>query len=513
MTVHTRRASASVSAAAGTAATVAVITVAATTITAMIAMAIAGDLTAIAAIVITIIAVTAVVGGHLLRATVGSAHRLRVTMVGDPSRRGDTITVASAIISDRPTAGQACRMAPLRPAVASGNLFTRLIVIATVGLFIGACSSVRYYAQAATGQGKLIIHRRSLNNVVGDPDTLPALAARLRSAQLARRFASEKLGLPDNRSYRSYVELGRPYVVWNVFATPRYSVDAIPQCFPIAGCVAYRGWFSEEAARRDSAQLKGAGKDVWVGGVPAYSTLGWFADPIVSSMLRWDDDELDGTIFHELAHQLIYLKGDTAFNESFATFVQTEGLTQWRGSLGLPARADHDQAINDGFNHKVLDLRNRLRAVYAGGGSDTMLEAGKQREISAFRRDYAHWRDCRWPQDHRYDTWVAAPINNARLLPFGLYDQWVPAFAVLFERAGRRWPPFYASVRQLAAESASHRDNVLRALLPSGDSAHHEVSDGDCPASGFPTLAPASTFHAVSRADSPAAFASPTNSR
>lgn len=336
-----------------------------------------------------------------------------------------------------------------------------------VGLVLCACSSLRYYAQAAHGQGELIVHRRALNKLVHDPATDPQLAARLQLAQQARRFASQRLGLPDNRSYTGYVELHRPYVVWNVFATPRYSVEAVPQCFPVTGCVAYRGWFSEVDAKADASKLQARGDDVWVGGVPAYSTLGWFADPILSSMLRWDDDELDGTIFHELAHQLIYVKGDTAFNESFATFVQTEGLREWRQSRGLPPQDDRARALDDGFTMLVLDLRERLKALYASGVDEPAMDAGKQREIEAFRRRYAQWRERDWPHDHRYDTWVAQPINNARLLPLGLYDQWTPAFAVLFQRAKRQWPAFYARVRELARKPKAQREKLLQALLDS----------------------------------------------
>ncbi len=341
----------------------------------------------------------------------------------------------------------------------------RLIVIAAVGLLLCACSSLRYYAQAAHGQGELIVHRRAVGRLVRDPATDPELAARLQQAQQARRFAAQQLALPDNRSYTGYVALDRPYVVWNVFATPRFSVQAVPQCFPVAGCVAYRGWFKEADAQADAARLRARGDDVWISGVSAYSTLGWFADPILSSMLRWDDDELDGTIFHELAHQLIYVKGDTAFNESFATFVQTEGLREWRQSRGLPPPDEHARAMGDGITRLALDLRTRLATLYASGVDEPAMEAGKQREIAAFRTRYAQWRDREWPNDHRYDAWVAMPINNARLLPFGLYDRWTPAFAVLFRRASRRWPAFYASVRKLAREPKAQRDQALQALL------------------------------------------------
>lgn len=342
----------------------------------------------------------------------------------------------------------------------------RLLAFAAMSLGLCSCGSIRYYAQAVHGQGELVLRRQPVRKLLKDPATDPKLAARLSLALVAREFASRHLDLPENRSYTSYVALDRPYVVWNVFATPRYSVEAIRHCFPIAGCVAYRGWFGEAAAKADAERMRRRGDDVWVGGVPAYSTLGWFADPILSSMLRWDDDELAGTIFHELAHQLIYVKGDTAFNESFATFVQTEGLREWRASRDLPPGDGRSQAMADGFTKLVLDLRDRLKALYARGADAEVMEAGKQREIAAFRERYARWRDAHWPNDHRYDAWVARPINNARLLPFGLYDQWTPAFAALFRGAGGQWPAFYARVRALAREPKAERDAALRGLLP-----------------------------------------------
>lgn len=335
-----------------------------------------------------------------------------------------------------------------------------------LSLVLCACNGVRYYVQAVHGQGELVLRRQPVRKLLRDPAIDPKLAARLSLALAAREFASHHLDLPDNRSYTSYVALPRPYVVWNVFATPRYSVEAVRHCFPVAGCVAYRGWFSEAAAEADAARLRSTGDDVWVGGVPAYSTLGWFADPILSSMLRWDDDELASTIFHELAHQLIYAKGDTAFNESYATFVQTEGLREWRASRGLPPDDGRAQAMDDGFTKLVLDLRERLQKLYASGVDAEAMEAGKQREIAAFRQRYAQWRDANWPDDHGYDTWVARPINNAQLLPFGLYDQWTPAFAAIFHASGAQWPVFYARVRELAREPKARRDAALKAQLP-----------------------------------------------
>ena len=341
----------------------------------------------------------------------------------------------------------------------------RPIAALAVGLALSACSTMGYYTHVATGQGELVMHRRDVASVVDDPATDPAIKRRLQLALQARSFATTHLGLPDNRSYTSYVKLDRPYVVWNVFATPRYSVAPIQHCFLFAGCVAYRGYFSRDKAQAEATRLEMAGDDVYIGGVPAYSTLGWFADSILSSMMRWDDDELAGTIFHELAHQLIYVKDDSAFNESFASFVQEQGLREWRGSRGLPPQDEKGKAMDDGFTQLVLDLRDRLKALYASGLDEAAMASGKQREIADFRTHYAQWRADRWPDDHRYDAWVAAPINNARLLPFGIYDRWTPAFAVLFKQAEQQWPAFYASVRQLARLPLAQREQALQRYL------------------------------------------------
>jgi predicted aminopeptidase len=340
----------------------------------------------------------------------------------------------------------------------------RLAACLSLSLALGGC----YYAHVARGQAALILQRRPVARVMADPRTDPALARRLALSQQARRYASQALGLPDNRSYTYYVDLHRPYVVWNVFATPRYSVASVRHCFPFAGCVAYRGYFDPAKARAEAARMKAAGDDVLVAGVPAYSTLGWFADPILSSMLRWDDDELAGTIFHELAHQLVYVKDDSAFNESFANFVEQQGLRAWRASRGLPPPDRDEQAYEDGFAALVLELRERLKKLYASGADEAALARGKQREIEAFRARYRAWRDREWPREHGYDAWAAGPINNASLLPFGLYDQWVPAFAALFRQCEGQWPAFYARVRELARQPRRQREAALAGLAGQG---------------------------------------------
>lgn len=340
-------------------------------------------------------------------------------------------------------------------------------LLAVIGLCIGAsaCTSLRYYAHVAHGQASLLTRREAVADLVANPRTDEKLRARLQQAQAARAFASDHLDLPRNRSYTSYVELGRPYVTWNVFATPEFSVEPITHCFPFAGCVAYQGYFDRKRAERAAAHLAARGDDTQVEGAAAYSTLGWFADPILSSMLRWSDDELDSTIFHELAHQKLYVGDDTAFNESYATFVQEQGLREWRAVRNMAPPDDSERARDGEFTQLMLDLRERLRKLYAQELPADTKRARKQAEIAAFRERYALLRDTNWKGDRRYDRWVDAPINNASLVPFGLYDRWVPAFAELFRQAGQAWPVFYAKVRELAVAAKRERERRLAELI------------------------------------------------
>ena len=340
----------------------------------------------------------------------------------------------------------------------------RTVALAALALGISGCSTLGYYAHLASGEARLLAARRPLERVIADPATNPQVRQRLELAMAARQFASDHLALPRNRSYASYVALDRPYVAWNVFATAEFSVDALTHCFPFAGCVAYIGYFDEGRARREAARLAEEGDDTSVQGVAAFSTLGWFADPILSSMLRWGEDELAAVIFHELAHQRLYVKDDTAFNESFASFVGQQGLREWRDARGLPPPDETRQRHDHVFAERVLDLRERLRRLYASELAPARMRARKQDEIAAFRERHAELRDRDWNGDPRWDAWVAAPINNARLLPFDLYDRWVAAFAALFDAAGADWPAFYQRARALARRPPAERDRLLAEL-------------------------------------------------
>ncbi len=341
---------------------------------------------------------------------------------------------------------------------------TRLLFGVLAAVSATGCSTVGYYGHLAHGEYAMLAARRPIERVVADPAVDESLKARLRLAEQARAFASERLGLPRNASYTQYADLHRPYATWNVFAAAEFSVDALEHCYLIVGCLAYRGYFDRAHAEAEAARLQAQGLETWIGGSAAYSTLGWFADPILNTMLRWDDDELAGTIFHELAHQRLFVGGDTEFNESFATFVQREGLREWRAVQGLPTADSADEARADEFDRLVLDARERLRALYASPLTAEAMRERKREEIETLRADYAQLRDRQWQGRGLYDDWINSEINNAKLVPFGLYHRWVSAFAELFAQQQGAWPAFYDAAAKIAHLDAEARVQALSRL-------------------------------------------------
>jgi len=314
--------------------------------------------------------------------------------------------------------------------------------------------------QAASGEWHVLHERVPIDTVLADPHAPTAVHEHLEQVRAARQFASSELGLPDNGSYRSYADIGRPYVVWNVVAAPEFSVAPKRWCFPVAGCVAYRGYFHEQSARDFALGLESQGFDVAVDGVPAYSTLGKFADPVLSSMLRYGDDDLAATIFHELAHQLLYVRDDSEFNEAFATTVEYVGLERWLAHQGATARM---QAFRDEQQREralvslLTTTRTRLEQLYGSPlARDEMVV--KKAEVFAQLRD-----DIRALERHQgvtyplYEEWIAAGLNNARLASVATYFECVPGFMRLLHEQGDDLPRFYAAVRKLAELSRPER--------------------------------------------------------
>ena len=332
---------------------------------------------------------------------------------------------------------------------------------------LAACATfdtVDYYWQGAAGQLELLANSQPIPEVIGRSNT--ALAARLERIREIREFASRELGLPNNGSYTRYTDLGRPYVSWNVFATPELSLKPRQWCFPIAGCVNYRGYFREALAMGESKRLKATGDDVYVGGVPAYSTLGWFDDPVLSSFVSWPETEVARLIFHELAHQLIYVKSDSTFNESYATTVEEAGLERWLAArhdsqlTKLAARADHMRTI---FRDLVRTTRTKLAEAYASNASDDDKRRAKQEIIAAMKAAYEAAKQGE-PGLSGYDRWFAQQPNNAAIAAIGLYTDRVPAFRELLHESNGNLPTFYQHVRELAAMPKHKRDAALDAL-------------------------------------------------
>lgn len=341
-------------------------------------------------------------------------------------------------------------------------------VLLVIGLLsTGGCSTLGYYGQAIHGELEVLAKRRPIGEVISDPKVAADTRRQLEQARRARDFAVHALDLPDNGSYRDYANLGRPYPVWNVVAAPALSVKPIEQCFPIAGCVSYRGYFSRQDALAQAARLRKQGRDVVVLPVIAYSTLGWFDDPVFNSMLGRGEAQLVGTLFHELAHQLIYVKNDAAFNESFAMVVEQEGLRRWFAQRQRPEawRAWlQEQAHNRAFNALLLRSRARLTAMYADPALST---AQKQaRKVELFAQLQGGYRKLRrgWGDDHRYDAYMARPLNNADLALAATYHRWIPALQAALAADAGKLPAFYQTVRDLAAMTASAREAALRRL-------------------------------------------------
>lgn len=328
-------------------------------------------------------------------------------------------------------------------------------------LGISGCGTL-YLAQAARGQYGVLHARRPIENVVADPKTPAPLRARLEEVHSARDFAVTELHLPDNRSYRTYADIKRPYVVWNVVATPELSVEPRKWCFPIAGCVAYRGYFKEKKARAFAKSLAAKGFDVMVGGVPAYSTLGKFADPVLSSMMRYGNNELAAIIFHELAHQLLYVKNDTEFNEAFATVVEDAGLERW-----LRARGRSDQMQNflteNAREREFIELfaagREQLNRLYLSGVPKPEM---RQKKAAILADVTARARDLQRRQgDEFYESWLREGLNNAHLASVATYYQCVPGFERLLAEEGGDLDGFYAAARALAKKPRSARHAQL----------------------------------------------------
>lgn len=352
-----------------------------------------------------------------------------------------------------------------------------LALAALALLPLAGCSALPYYWQSTVGHLRLMQAARPVPDWLADPATPAWLRERLALAQRMRAFAVQQLHEPDNASYTRYADLHRRAAVWSVAAAPADSLTLKTWCYPVVGCAGYRGYYDEPAAERFAAELRAqGGLETTVYGVPAYSTLGWMnwagGDPLLSTFIRYPEGELARMVFHELAHQIVYVPDDTAFNESFAVAVERLGVARWLATEAGPAARAEYAAFDErrqAFRQLTLDTRRQLALVYERNpdlaGASTAQAATKTEVMQGFRARYAalkaQWRAEGRPFDG-YDRWVAQANNAA----FGLqaaYDQWVPAFEALFARQGADWPRFYAAVKALAALPKPERQARLLA--------------------------------------------------
>jgi predicted aminopeptidase len=344
-------------------------------------------------------------------------------------------------------------------------------VLAAAAVCLGSgCSTLGYYGQAVQGHIDLMDRARPVSEWLTEPETPGALRERLRLTQRMRDFAIGELGLPDNGSYRAYADLHRSAAVWNVVAAPELSLALKTWCFPLLGCVGYRGYFNRADADALAAELKAQGWEVSVYGVPAYSTLGWSnwigGDPLLNTFVSWPEGELARLIFHELAHQVAYASDDTTFNESFATAVERIGGQRWLSTqAGAAARAEYeslDQRRTD-FRALLQRQRDRLAALYGSALDDAAKRQRKAELMLQLRAEYETLKRERWAGFAGYDAYMAH-ANNASFGVQAAYNELVPAFERLFEREGRDFARFYDEVRRLAALPLAERRSTLEAI-------------------------------------------------
>ena len=331
-------------------------------------------------------------------------------------------------------------------------------------LWLSGCAEITYYTQAITGHLGIMLNSRTLEQVMDDPATPPETRARLERAREMRDYASRVLKLPENRSYRIYADLGRPAALWNVFAAPELSLELKTWCYPIAGCVGYRGYFNRARADTHAKELRAEGYEVFVGPVSAYSTVGWFNDPLLNTVLKRPDPELAGVLFHELAHQRLFLSGDTAFSESFATTVEIEGVRRWLTDQGKPEEfTNYMERLKrrEQFMELVLRYRKQLETLYASTKPDNDKHAEKARTFEELRRDYAALKS-NWGGYSGFDAWLTnGELNNARMGAVGVYHQYVPAFQALFTKLGGDFEAFYREAEMLAKLPPKERATAL----------------------------------------------------
>lgn len=359
------------------------------------------------------------------------------------------------------------RLQDPKPVTAGARLKCVLILILILSSTLTACSTAGYYWQSAAGHMRLMWQRVGIEELLQDPNLPQMQRKKLTLVLEARKFASSDLGLPDNGSYTHYVDTGQHYVVWNVFATPEFSLELNRWCFLIVGCVGYRGYYAESEAQELAKELAAQGYDTDVSGAIAYSTLGWFDDPVLNTFINYPDPNLVGLIFHELAHQQIYIQHDTAFNEGFASMIEIEGVRRWLQAHPESGDIEHyyrHKQLRSHFVALVSSANGALRELYASALTPSEKRQGKQAIIAKLRQDYATQK-TQVEGFKIYDSWFSQAINNARLASVAAYADRVPAFAQLLLESGDDLAKFYPAVKRLAALEPQQREQAFAQLL------------------------------------------------
>jgi predicted aminopeptidase len=332
-----------------------------------------------------------------------------------------------------------------------------------MSLMGSGCATMAWYGQAAQGQLDLLCRREPIVDLINDPSTDPELRRRLETVLEIRAFASEQLGLPDSRSYTHYADLEREAAVWNVIAAPELEMRARSWCYPLVGCLAYRGYFRHDRARAYADRLRQRGYDVAVSPAAAYSTLGWFADPVLNTMLVRDDAGLAGLIFHELTHEKLFVSGDTEFNEAYATAVEREGVRRWlraRQDEAQLERWEQQQRQSSGFVEILLEYRRQLAELYASDLPESRMKRDKATIFEDMRASIRTLGE-RHGTD-RFTPWLARDLNNAHLVLVATYEAGVVAFEQVLDHCDGDLVCFHGQVARMAAESFETRQEFLR---------------------------------------------------
>lgn len=336
-----------------------------------------------------------------------------------------------------------------------------------ISLLLTGCSTVGYYAQSIQGQLDLMGRSQSLRGLIDDPGTDATLRGKLRQIEKIRAFSIEQMLLPDNQSYRSYADIGREALVWSVVATPEFSMQSLTWCYPVIGCATYRGYFAEGDAKAFKAELLEEAKDVVIHPVPAYSTLGWFSDPLPSTVIQWPEARLAGLIFHELAHQKLYIQGDSAFNEAFATAIEQIGVEHWMKLNKKEATLEEwrlRQRREAEFIALLLKARQELVYLYDSQLNQQDMRLQKQHTFDRLKHQYEALRG-HWQGYSGYDRWFDRPLNNAHLASVATYESWVPVFRDIYHQSAQSLPLFYQSVQRLANLPDEVRQKEMQILL------------------------------------------------